>query len=166
MRSNQLLIPCSTSRCFVQIATWLRLLEEFAGIKNPVVSLKPQVTICLPANLCSGPVPNESGSTLVSSSDQEYGHGVDAIFETLAPLEDPVERRGHIMRKCPLDARMNIDEIDWPGTGCGQNAQIVALGKDSKCTAADEERKNVIKKFQGWVRFPANDRSVPTSDQE
>ena len=36
----------------------------------------------------------------------------------------------------------------------------------SEDTAADEERKKVIKKFQRWVRFPANDRSVPASDQQ
>ena len=36
----------------------------------------------------------------------------------------------------------------------------------SKDTATDEERKKVIKKFQRWVRFPTNDRSVPASDQQ
>jgi hypothetical protein len=90
-------IVARPERPVIQIATWLRLLEEFASIKNSVIHLKPKVAIRLPVNLRPGPVPNEPGSTPICSSDQESRHGVDAIFETLAPLEDPIERRGHIM---------------------------------------------------------------------
>jgi hypothetical protein len=35
----------------------------------------------------------------------------------------------------------------------------------SEDTAADEEWKKVLKKFQRCVRFPTNDRSVPARDQ-
>src|SRR5207244_3728878 len=32
----------------IEVASWLALLNEFARVKNPVVGLKPQVTIRLP----------------------------------------------------------------------------------------------------------------------
>ena len=49
---------------------------------------------------------------------------------------------------------------------CLSKWRILCSGFFSGDTAADEERKKVIKKFQRWFRFPANDRSVPASDQQ
>jgi hypothetical protein len=36
----------------------------------------------------------------------------------------------------------------------------------SEVAAANEEREKIIKEFYRRVRFPANDRSVPASDQQ
>ena len=42
----------------------------------------------------------------------------------------------------------------------------VPLPFSSEDTAANEEREKIIKEFYRRVRFSANDRSVPASDQQ
>src|SRR6202035_5010074 len=93
-------------------------------------------------NLRARPVPHESCLTAIRSSYQESGHRIHSILQALSPLKDPVERRGHIVRKGALDTRVNVDEVDRTGTGGRQDSKVVALGK---------ERIKCSKRFRVWV---------------
>jgi hypothetical protein len=105
----------------------LRLLQETARVKDPVVRLKPEVAIRLPSDLSAGPMSNESCLTTIGSPDQEPRHSVDAIVKALSPLKNPVDRHRHAMRKRRFDVRMNVNEVDGAGTCCGKDAKVVAL---------------------------------------
>src|SRR5437660_11190382 len=72
--SVQLKLVASPQSPVVEIATGLCLFQELPRIEDPVVGLKPHVTVCLPANLCAGPMPDESCYAPTRSSDQESGH--------------------------------------------------------------------------------------------
>ena len=59
---------------------------------------------------------------------------------------------------------LNSDESDvWTSQRerCGGGGMAI-----SKDTAAEQEGKKVVHKFQRWIRLSANDRSVPASDQQ
>src|ERR1700730_9051467 len=110
----------------VEVAPRLRLLQETARIKDPVVRLKPEVAIRLPSDLSAGPVSDESCPTTIGSPDQEPRHGVNAILQALSPLNNPVDRHRHVMRQCRFDVEMNVNEVDGAGTRCGKDAEVVA----------------------------------------
>jgi hypothetical protein len=107
----------------------LRLLQETARIKDPVVRLKPEVAIRLPSDLSAGPMSYESCPTTVGSSDQDPRYSVDAILKALTPLNKPVDGRIHVMGQCRFHVRMNVDKVDGAGTRCGKYAKVIALGK-------------------------------------
>src|ERR1700751_3185737 len=113
----------------VEVAPRLRLLQETARIKDPVIRLKPEVAIRLPSDLSAGPMADESRLTPIGRPDQEPRHSVDAILEALPPLKNPVDRQRHVMRKRRFDVRMNVNEVNGTGTCCGKDAKVVALWK-------------------------------------
>lgn len=105
-------------RPVIQVASGLCLLQKASCIKNPVIALKPDVMVRLPADLGAGPVSHEPRPTTIRSPDQEPGHRVDAIFKALPPLKDPIDGYGHVMRKRRFDVRMKIDKVDRAGSCC------------------------------------------------
>src|ERR1700683_1915233 len=107
----------------------MRFLQEASCIKDPVLSLKPEVTARLPIDLSAGPVTNESCATIICRPDQKSWYSIHAILKIFPPLKNPVHRPRHPMGKCSIDARMNVHEVDGTGTSCGQNPKVLAFRK-------------------------------------
>ena len=80
-------------------------------------------------DLSARPVSDKSSSTAIRCSNQEAGYGIDAVVQALSPLKNPVEGQREIL--CGAHSfymRMNINEVDWSGPSCCQDAKIVSLG--------------------------------------
>jgi hypothetical protein len=56
--------------------------------------------------------------------DEEPRYRVHAIFQALAPLDDPIEARCHVVGECFLDARIYIDEVDRPRACIGRRENV------------------------------------------
>src|ERR1700722_14929278 len=82
-------------------------------------------------NLSSRSVSNKPLPAVSCWNNEKPRHGVNAILQAFSPLEDPVERPTHVMRKRGFDARMQVNEVHRTGAGCGQNTKIVTLRKQS-----------------------------------
>src|SRR5260370_38800118 len=59
----------------IEVAARLALFHEFPCIKNPVVGLKPEMTIRLPAHLRAWTVSDETPATLSRRNNQKSGDG-------------------------------------------------------------------------------------------
>src|SRR4029077_15437571 len=75
----------------IEVATGLTLLNEFPPVKDSVVSLKPEVTIRLPAPLGAGTMPYETRVTLSCGNNQKSRDGVHTVAQTFAPLKYPIK---------------------------------------------------------------------------
>src|SRR5260221_254 len=124
------LVP-SPQRPIVQISSRALCLQELARIKDSVIGLSPHVAIYLPMNLSSRPVPNKPLPAFSCWNNKKAWHGVNAILQALSPLEDPVERPTHVMRKRGFDMRMHVNEVHRTRAGCGQNTKVVTFRKQS-----------------------------------
>ena len=113
----------------VQVAARLRLLQEPASVENSVVSLKPEMSVNLPSQLRAWPVSDKSLLAIVCGSDQRSRDRVDSVPDIFPPLKNPVDRCGHVVRKCCFDMRMNVDEVNRTGSRCGQDSKVVPLRK-------------------------------------
>src|SRR5258705_13791683 len=89
----------SPERAVFQVAGWLTLLHESSGVKNPVVCLKPEMPIHLPAHFRARTVPDEPRVALSSWHNQKSWNGIHAVSQTLAPLEDPIDGHRHVARQ-------------------------------------------------------------------
>src|ERR1700733_6142510 len=83
--------------------------------------------IRLPSDFRARSVSDKAGATAIRSSDQESGHGIDAVVEALSPFDNPIERQRDIVRGKCFYVRMNINEVDRSWTCCRQDAEVVAL---------------------------------------
>src|SRR5207245_11412571 len=90
----------------IEVASWLALLNEFARVKNPVVGLKPQVTIRLPPHFRPRTVPDELRIALSSGNNQKSRDGIHSVSKTLAPLKDPIGGSRHTVRQRRFNARV------------------------------------------------------------
>src|SRR5258707_4669046 len=124
------LVP-SPQRPIVQISSRALCFQELACIKDSVIGLSPQVAIYLPMNLSSRPVSNKPLPAVPCWDNKKAWHGVNSILQALSPLQDPVERPTHVMRKRGFDARMQVNEVHRTRAGCGQNTKVVTLRKQS-----------------------------------
>src|SRR6266436_5972710 len=113
----------------VQGAARLRLLQEPASVENSIVSLKPEMSVNLPSHLRARPVSYKSRLAIACGPDQKSRDRVDSVQDIFPPLKNPVDRCGHIVRKCCFDVRMNVDEVEGPGARCGQDSKVVSLRK-------------------------------------
>jgi len=91
----------------VQVAARLCLLQEPARVENSIVSLKPEMSVNLPSQLRARPVSDKSCLAIACGPDQRSRDRVDSVFDIFPPLKNPVDRRGHVVRKCCFD---NADE--------------------------------------------------------
>ena len=66
-------------RPIIQVATCLTFLDKLARIENPVVSLKPEVTIRLPAHLHAWTMPDESRIAFFRRNNQKSRNGIHAV---------------------------------------------------------------------------------------
>jgi hypothetical protein len=90
--------PVSRPQCpIVEIAPWLCLLQELAGIKNSVIGLEPDVRIHLPTHFDTGPLAHEPSTTASGGPDQGSRHGIHTIQQALSPIENPIGRDSHPM---------------------------------------------------------------------
>src|SRR5215469_671689 len=119
-----------------QITSWLRLLQKASCVKHSVVGLEPEMPVRLPKQFGSGAVPNEPCSTASCRADKRSRHVVHTIFKALSPLENPIDRKGHIMGKRSLYTRVNVNEVDRARACCrGQNPKVVTAWKHGiKCS--------------------------------
>src|SRR5215469_3525574 len=85
-------------RPIIQVATCLTFLDKLARIENPVVSLKPEVTIRLPAHLHAWTMPDESRIAFSCGNNQESRNGIHAVAQTFSPLKYPIRGGRHAMR--------------------------------------------------------------------
>src|ERR1700722_20068472 len=113
----------------VQVATRLRLLQELASVENSIVSLKPEMLINLPMQPGPRSLSDKSRLAVACGPDQRSRDRVDSVQDIFPPLKDPVDRCGHVVRKCYFDMRMNIDEVNRSGSRCGQDSKVVPLRK-------------------------------------
>src|SRR5260370_8025044 len=60
---------------------------------------------------------------------EEAGYFVDSLVGFFPPLNDPIERHAHVVGKCRLDVRVNVDEVNGAWAGSGQDAKVIALWK-------------------------------------
>ena len=114
----------------VQVAARLRLLQESASVEDSIVTLKPEMPVDLPMQLRTRPVSDKSRLAVVCGPDQRSRDRVDSVQDIFPTLKNPVERRGNVMRKCCFDMRMNIDEVNRTGPGCGQDSKVIPLRKE------------------------------------
>src|SRR5882724_8129517 len=119
----------SPERAVFQVAGGLTLLHKSSGVKDPVVCLKPQMPIRLPAHFRARTVPDETRVALSCGNNQKSWNGIHAVSHTLPPLEDPVDRHRHVGGQGRFNARMQVDEVDRAGAGGGEDAKIVAFRK-------------------------------------
>ena len=138
----------------VQVAARLRLLQEPASVENPIVSLKPEMSVNLPSQLRARPVSDKSRLAIACGPDQRSRDRVDSVEDILPPLKNPVERCGHVVRKCCFDMRMNVDEVKWTGARCGKDSKVVSLRK-SRSNAANAKWKGLptTRKMEYLSRF-------------
>src|ERR1700686_1973421 len=108
----------------IQVAAWLAFFHELACIKNPVVGLKPQMAIRLPAHFRARTVSDEARITFSRRNNQKAGHGIHSVAQTFPPLKDPIDRDGHTVRQRCFNARVCVDKVDGPGTSRGDDAKI------------------------------------------
>src|SRR5207302_4115357 len=113
----------------VNVAPWRGLLQELAGIKDPIIRLEISVAIDLPLDLDSWPVADEAGSARAGRNKQEAGNRVDSVVHVLSPLNNQIRRDGYCVWQLCLNPGMNVDEIDRPRTRVRENAKIVAKGE-------------------------------------
>src|SRR5580658_1351756 len=113
----------------VEVAARLTLLNEFPGVKNSVVSLKPEVTIRLPVHLCAWTIADETRVALSCGNNQKSGDGIHTVAQTLPPLKDPIHGGSHIVRQLCFHMRVYVDKVDGTRACRGEDAKIVALRK-------------------------------------
>jgi hypothetical protein len=108
--------PIAGPQCpIVQVAARLRLLQELASVKNSIVTLKPEMSINLPMQLHARPVSDKSRLTIACGPDQRSRDRVDSIQDICPPLKNPVDRCGHVVRKCYFDMRVTSMKFSGPG---------------------------------------------------
>src|SRR6266566_1982770 len=116
-------------RPVIQVAAWLTLSDEFACIKNSVVGLKPEMSICLPAHFGARTVSDEPCVALSSWNNQKSRNGIHSVSQTFTPLEDPIDGDSHTLRQHCINARVYVNKVDGAGASRGENAKIIALGE-------------------------------------
>src|SRR5258708_8043320 len=83
----------------IEVAAWLALLNEFPGVKNSVVGLKPDVTIHLPPHFRPRTVPDEPRIALSRRNSQKSWDGIHSVSQALPPLKDPIDGSRHTVRQ-------------------------------------------------------------------
>src|SRR6266851_1217197 len=139
----------------IEVAAWLTLLDKFACIKNPVVGLKPEMLICLPAHFRARTVSDESCVAFSCWNNQKSGHRVHSVSQTLPPLKDPIDGDSHTLGQRSFNARVCVDEVDGPGASGGENAKIIAFGEEGiECAEGVRPRivsaRNVRLRAEAW----------------
>src|SRR5207245_4721757 len=86
-------------RQVIQVAAWLTLSDEFACIKNSVVGLRPEMSICLPAHFGARTVSDEPCVALSSWNNQKSRNGIHSVSQTLKTLQDPIDGDSHTLRQ-------------------------------------------------------------------
>src|SRR5690349_14679756 len=114
------LVP-NPQRPIIQISSTALFFQELSRIKDSVIGLGPQVAIYLPVNLSPWPVSNKPLPAVPCWNNEKPRHRVDSILQAFSPLQDPVERPAHVMRKRGFDAWMQVNEVHRTRAGCGQN---------------------------------------------
>src|ERR1700730_16488801 len=109
----------------IKVAAWLTLLDEFTGVENSVVGLKPEVTIRLPVHLRAWTMPDETRVALPCRNYQKSRDGIHTVAQTLAPLKYPINGDSHIVRQLRFNMRMYVNKVDGARTGGGEHAKIV-----------------------------------------
>src|SRR5216683_2510289 len=121
------------------------------------------MSIRLPAHFRAWTVPDETRATLSRGNNQKSGDGVHSISQALPPLKDPIDGGSHAVRQRCFNVRVCVDKVDGPGTGSGDDAKIISLGKQRiecaegvrpRIVAARDVRLSAESGFQGNVRKP------------
>src|SRR5580658_769406 len=112
-------------RPVVEIAPRQRGFDERPSMEDPVVSLKPQMAIRLPLNLCARPVSNQPRTAPIRGCDQESRNCVHTILKALAPLKNPIGKDGYPAGSLKLNFWVNVHKIQGPWTGGSEHAKVV-----------------------------------------
>jgi hypothetical protein len=83
--------------------------------------------IRLPAHFRARTVSDEARITFSRRNNQESGHGIHSVSQTLPPLEDPIDGDSHTLRQRPFNARVCVYKVDGAGASRGEDAKIIAL---------------------------------------
>src|SRR5215468_1111675 len=110
----------------VQVAAWLTFLYKLARIENPIIGLKPEVTIRLPAHLCARTMSDEARVAFSCGNNQKSRDGIHAVVQALPPLKYPIRGGGHIVRQRRFNLRVYVHKVDGTGTCGGKDSKIVA----------------------------------------
>ena len=113
----------------IQVVAWLTLFDKLACVKNPVVGLKPKMSVRLPVNLRARPVSNEARIAVSRGNNQKSGDGIHSVSQTLPPLKNPIDGDSHAVRQRRFNARVGVDKVDGTRASRGENAKIIALGE-------------------------------------
>jgi hypothetical protein len=119
----------------IEVAAWLTLFDKLARVKNPVVGLKPEVTIRLPVHFRAWTIPDETRIALSCGNNQKSRDGIYTVAQTFSPLKYPIKGDSQIVPQRRFNMRVYVDKVDGARTGGSEDAKIIALRKQGiECT--------------------------------
>src|SRR5258708_684326 len=121
--------------------------------------------IRLPAHFRARTVSDEARITFSRRNNQEAGHGIHSVSQTLPPLEDPIDGDSHTLRQRRFNARVCVYKVDGAGAGRGEDAKIIAL-REQRIEGPERVRPRIVAardvRFSAESRFQRNVRKPVT----